>query len=47
MVQIIAGTTPENYRYNTAFLPYFLGDLSKTRPINNPGVITVIAVVVT
>ena len=49
MVQIEAGNTPKNYRYNTAFLPCFLsfvGNLSKMQPTNDPGV-TVIAVALT
>ena len=49
IVQIVAGTTLENYQYNTAFLPCFLsflGDLSKTRLTNDSGVI-VIAIAVT
>ena len=40
---------PENYRYNTAFLPCFLSyvrNLSEIQPTNDPGV-TVIAVALT
>ena len=49
MVEIVAGTVAENYRYNTAFLLCFLsfvGNLSKIQPINDPGV-TVIGVALT
>ena len=44
MVQIIAGTTPENYRYNLKCLPCFLsfvGYLAKMQLTNYPGVIVI------
>ena len=49
MVQIVAGTTPEKYWYNSEFLSCFWslrGNLSKTQPTNNPRA-TVIAVALT
>ena len=49
MVQIVAGTMPEDYLYNTVFLPCFLSfvrNLTEIQLTNNAGV-TVIAIVLT